>query len=160
MFTKFHWSIVQEDPSLLQGDSILLNTECLLKFGLGEGLYLSFQPHPWSLIAIRELCHRWRHIPGKETICFHTNVISNKQRWGSHVIQHWLESVSDLLFSCKSSFPKLFLRHSVEIFFFFWFALLGSRKREEILVKYLENDHFWILLQSPNATSCPSWSRS
>lgn len=52
-----------------------------------EGMTESkLQPCFWSIIPIRELCRRWRHVPGKESICFHTDVISNKERWGSSVI--------------------------------------------------------------------------
>lgn len=65
-----------------------INKDCFLQFSLGwGGLNLNFLLCLSSIILIRELCHRWRHVLGKESICFHTNVISNKERWGSHVIR-------------------------------------------------------------------------
>ena len=61
---------------LCKYDSLIINKDCVLQFGLGEGLTLHSQLCLWSIISIRKLCRRWRHVPGKESICFHTKVIS------------------------------------------------------------------------------------
>jgi hypothetical protein len=47
----------------------------------------NFRPCLGNPPPARALCYRWSGVYGKESICFHTNAISNKEKWGGCVIQ-------------------------------------------------------------------------